>query len=178
MPMSLLLPMLNSILFRSSCWMIQEARPVQPASIRFPGRFIVLTAEARWYAEYHAAEKRNMPISSAVAIRVTRPPAQFDQQIKEASDTIMRLTSERNSVMGGLAEQQSWLEQFRKYANIKELTRSTVVNLIDYIHIRENKDIDVGLMHCDRFASIVEFLRERQEKEDANKVIRFERKVV
>ena len=50
--------------------------------------------------------------------------------------------------------------------------------LIDYIHIRENKDIDVGLMHCDRFASIVEFLRERQEKEDANKVIRFERKVV
>jgi hypothetical protein len=53
-----------------------------------------------------------------------------------------------------------------------------VVNLIDYIHIRENKDIDVGLMHCDRFASIVEFLRERQEKEDANKVIRFERKVV
>ena len=104
--------------------------------------------------------------------------AQFDQQIREASETIMRLTSERNSVMGGLAEQQSWLEQFRKYANIKELTRSTVVNLIDYIHIRENKDIDVGLMHCDRFASIVEFLRERQEKEDANKVIRFERKVV
>lgn len=41
-----------------------------------------------------------------------------------------------------------------------------------------SKDIDVGLMHCDRFASIVEFLRERQEKEDANKVIRFERKVV
>jgi len=33
-------------------------------------------------------------------------------------------------------------------------------------------------MHCDRFTSIVEFLRERQEKEDANKVIRFERKVV
>lgn len=68
--------------------------------------------------------------------------AQFDQQIKEASDTIMRLTSERNSVMGGLAEQQSWLEQFRKYANIKELTRSTVVNLIDYIHIREKQDLD------------------------------------
>ena len=71
--MSLLLPMLNSILFRSSCWMIQEARPVQPASIRFPGRFIVLTAEARWYAEYHAAEIRNMPTSSAVVTRATRP---------------------------------------------------------------------------------------------------------
>lgn len=53
------------------------------------------------------------------------------------------------------------------------------VNCVDTLgHIRENKDIDVGLMHCDRFASIVEFLRERQEKEDTNKVIRFERKVV
>lgn len=39
----------------------------------FPGRFIVLTAEARWYAEYHAAEIRNMPTSSAVVTRATRP---------------------------------------------------------------------------------------------------------
>ena len=77
MPMSLLLPMLNSILFRSSCLMIQEARSVQPASIRFPGRFTVLTAGVRWYAGCPAAEKRNMPISSAAATRATRPPVRL-----------------------------------------------------------------------------------------------------
>ena len=70
--------------------------------------------------------------------------------------------SERNSVMGGLVAQQGWLEQFKQYKNIQELTRSTVVNLIDNIRIHASKDIDVALMHGDRFASIVAFLKEEQ----------------
>ena len=104
--------------------------------------------------------------------------AQFDQQIKEANESIMRLTGERNSVMGGLADQQGWLSQFKQYENVQELTRSVVVNLIDHISIREDKDIDVQLMHCDRFASIVEFLAEQKEKEEAKKIIRLTKEAV
>lgn len=104
--------------------------------------------------------------------------AQFDQQIKEAQDTIMRLTSEKNSVMGGLAEQQGWLSQFRQYENIQELTRSAVVSLIDFIRIGEDKDIHVQLMHYDRFASIMEFLAEQKAKEDAKKIIRLTKEAV
>ena len=104
--------------------------------------------------------------------------AQFDQQIKEARDTIMHLTSERNSVMGGLAEQQGWLSQFRQYENIQELTRSAVVSLIDFIRIGEEKDIHVQLMHSDRFASIMEFLAEQKAKEDAKKIIRLTKEAV
>lgn len=104
--------------------------------------------------------------------------AQFDQQISEANETIARLIGERNSVMGGLADQQGWLAQFKKYENIQELTRSAVVSLIDYIHIRENKDIDVQLMHYDRFASIIEFLDEQKAKEDAKKIIHLNKEAV
>lgn len=104
--------------------------------------------------------------------------AQFDQQISEANETITRLISERNSVMGGLAEQQGWLAQFKQYENIQELTRSAVVSLVDYIHIREDKDIDVQLMHYDRFASILEFLNEQKEKEDAKKIIHLNKEAV
>ena len=104
--------------------------------------------------------------------------AQFDQQINEANETIMRLTSERNSVMGGLAEQQGWLSQFRQYENIQELTRSAVVSLIDFIRIGEDKDIHVQLMHCDRFASIMEFLNEHKAKEDAKRIIRLTKEAV
>lgn len=104
--------------------------------------------------------------------------AQFDQKIKEANETIMRLTSERNSVMGGLAEQQGWLSQFKQYENIQELTRSAVVSLIDFIRIREDKDIEVQLMHYDRFASIMEFLAEQKAKEDAKKIIRLTKEAV
>ena len=64
--------------------------------------------------------------------------------------------------MDGLVAQQGWLEQFKQYKNIQELTRSTVVNLIDNIRIHASKDIDVALMHGDRFASIVAFLKEEQ----------------
>lgn len=104
--------------------------------------------------------------------------SQFEAHIKEANETIMRLTGERNSVMGGLAEQQGWLTQFKQYENVQELTRSVVVNLIDHISIREDKDIDVQLMHRDRFASIVEFLAEQKEKEEAKKIIRLTKEAV
>ena len=90
----------------------------------------------------------------------------------------MRLTSERNSVMGGLAEQQGWLSQFKQYENIQELTRSAVVSLIDFIRIGEDKDIHVQLMHYDRFASIIEFLEEQKAKEDAKKIIRLTKEAV
>ena len=104
--------------------------------------------------------------------------AQFDLQIKEASTAIMQLFSERNSVMGGLTEQQGWLEQFKQYQNIQALTRTTVVNLIDYIRIHDNKDIDVGLMHGDRFASILEFLKASGEGESSEKMIPLTREAI
>lgn len=102
---------------------------------------------------------------------------QFDHQIKEAMGAISRLDSERNSIMGGLAEQQGWLAQFRQYENIQELSRNSVVALVDHIEIRENKDIDVCLLHSDHFASIVAFLNEHRLRRDA-KIVPLGRKAV
>ena len=68
---------------------------------------------------------------------------------------------ERSSVMGGLAKQQGWLSKFMQYENIQELSRNSVVALVDRIEIREDKDIDVHLLHSDHFASIVAFLKEQ-----------------
>lgn len=104
--------------------------------------------------------------------------ARFDQQITEATDTIMSLTGERNSVMGGLAEQQGWLSQFKEYENIQELTRRAVVNLVEYVRINEDKEIEVRLLHGDRFASIVDFLNEQKEKEAAKKIIHLTKEAV
>lgn len=89
----------------------------------------------------------------------------FEQQIREAESTLSELNAERNSVLLGLSEQQGWLSQFRQFENIQELTRNAVVSLIDNIYIRKDKDIDVQMMHCDRFASIVDFLNEMKAKQ-------------
>ena len=92
-------------------------------------------------------------------------------------DAIAQLDQERNSVMGGLAKQQGWLSQFAKYENIQELSRNSVAALVDRIEIRENKDIDVCLLHRDHFASIVAFLSEQQLRRDA-KIIPLGREAV
>ena len=83
-----------------------------------------------------------------------------------------------NSVMGGLAEQQGWLAQFKEYENIQELTRRAVVSLIEYVRVNEDKEIEVRLMHGDRFASIVDFLSEQKEKEAAKRIIHLTREAV
>ena len=102
----------------------------------------------------------------------------FDARISDACTTIMRLRGERNSVMGGLTDQQGWLSQFRQYENITEITRRVVVNLIDRIYIHEDKGIDVLLMHKDQFDAIAEFLDAQREKEATNRVIHLARGVV
>lgn len=91
---------------------------------------------------------------------------QFERQIREAVETITRLDRERNSVIGGLAKQQGWLSQFMRYENIQELSRNSVVALVDRIEIHEGKDIDVHLRHSDHFASIVSFLKEQRSGSD------------
>ena len=102
---------------------------------------------------------------------------QFERQIRAAMDAIAQLDQERNSIMGGLAKQQGWLSQFAKYENIQELSRNSVAALVDRIEIRENKDIDVCLLHRDHFASIVAFLSEQQLRRDA-KIIPLGREAV
>lgn len=102
---------------------------------------------------------------------------QFDRQIREAMEAIAQLDRERNSIMGGLAKQQGWLAQFTQYENIQELSRNSVVALVDHIEIRESKDIDVRLLHSDHFASIVAFLNEQRAKADTG-IVPFRREAV
>ena len=102
---------------------------------------------------------------------------QFDRQIQEAMEAIAQLDRERNSIMGGLAKQQGWLAQFTQYENIQELSRNSVVALVDRIEIRESKDIDVRLLHSDHFASIVAFLNEQRAKADTG-IVPFRREAV
>ncbi len=103
---------------------------------------------------------------------------QFNLRIKEAQETIAKLIGDRNSIKCGLSEQQGWLAQFREYENIQEITRRVVVNLIDRVTIRENKDIDVALKHSDRFAAILEFLDEERAKEDCNNIIKLRKEAI
>ena len=61
-----------------------------------------------------------------------------------------------------MSNQQSWLVQFRKYANIKELDRKVIANLIEKIYISENEEIEVVFRQKDQFSHLLEFIENQK----------------
>lgn len=92
---------------------------------------------------------------------------EFDRKIQEANSAIAKLHADQDSVRGGMADQQSWLAQFRQYRNIRQITRNVVANLIDKVLIHADKIIEVRLLYQDQFQSIIEFLKGQEQGDDA-----------
>ena len=90
--------------------------------------------------------------------------ADSDQKIADAKAAIAALNGNRNKVSSGLTGQQSWISQFKKYKNIKKLTRRVVVYFIDHIEINKDLQIHVFLNNADQFQAIQEFLQEQKEE--------------
>lgn len=87
--------------------------------------------------------------------------AEFDKNIVKAREVIAELNRQKNIISSGLDGQQGWLAEFSQYKTIQAITRNVVVSLIDKVHVRANKDIDVQLRYKDQFAAIAAFLKER-----------------
>lgn len=68
---------------------------------------------------------------------------QYDEQQKSAEDDLHRLEKELHTATFSLKENNNWIEIFRQYQNITELTRPIVVTLIDHINIYEGNRIEI-----------------------------------
>lgn len=68
---------------------------------------------------------------------------QYDEQQKAAEDDLHRLEKELHTATFSLKENNNWIEIFRQYQNITELTRPIVVTLIDHINIYEGNRIEI-----------------------------------
>lgn len=87
---------------------------------------------------------------------------EFTARITAARQTIQQLLSSKSAIEGSLGDQKDWLEQFRQYTDISELSRKLVVSLIDGIYVSENNEITVAFCHKDQFDCIYRFLEEQQ----------------
>ena len=61
-----------------------------------------------------------------------------------------------------MGEQKNWLEQFRQFAEVKELSRKLVVSMIDRVSLSDQNEITVEFCHKDQFQRILEFLEEQK----------------
>lgn len=87
---------------------------------------------------------------------------EFSARIAAARQAIRQLQSRRSAIQDGLGEQKNWLEQFRQFAEVKELSRKLVVSMIDRVSISNRNEIAVEFCHKDQFQCILEFLEEQK----------------
>ena len=83
------------------------------------------------------------------------------ERIDEATAAIEKLNKEKREILDGVSKQQSWIEQFRQYENVTELTRPMVIHLIERINIFEDSHIEIVFRHRNQIKEILRFISEQ-----------------
>ena len=83
------------------------------------------------------------------------------ERIAEATAAIEKLNKETREILDGVSKQQSWIEQFRQYENVTELTRPMVIHLIERINIFEDSNIEIVFRHRNQIEEILRFISEQ-----------------
>lgn len=83
------------------------------------------------------------------------------ERIAEATAAIEKLNKEKREILDGVSKQQSWIEQFRQYENVSELTRPMVIHLIERINIFEDSNIEIVFRHRNQIEEILRFISEQ-----------------
>ena len=83
------------------------------------------------------------------------------ERIDEAPAALEKLNKEKREILDGVSKQQSWIEQFRQYENVTELTRPMVIHLIERINIFEDSNIEIVFRHRNQIEEILRFISEQ-----------------
>lgn len=83
------------------------------------------------------------------------------ERIAEATAAIEKLNKEKREILDGVSKQQSWIEQFRQYENVTELTRPMGIHLIERINIFEDSNIEIVFRHRNQIEEILRFISEQ-----------------
>ena len=83
------------------------------------------------------------------------------ERIAKATAAIEKLNKEKREILDGVSKQQSWIEQFRQYENVTELTRPMVIHLIERINIFEDSNIEIVFRHRNQIEEILRFISEQ-----------------
>ena len=86
----------------------------------------------------------------------------FSEKVEAAKKARKKLKEEQNALLNGMNGQQEFLEMFKKYQNIQELTRHVVVAFVNKVLVCSGDEISVVFRYQDRFSSIADFLEKRQ----------------
>lgn len=85
--------------------------------------------------------------------------ADYEQKTDTLTDTLARLTAERDELANGVNNEHPALVAFMKYQNISALTREILIELVDHIKVYENGNISVKFNFADELRRIAEYIQ-------------------
>ena len=97
--------------------------------------------------------------------------AAYSQKSDEAEKSALRLSGEIEKLLVGKGEKNFWIENFKSYNNITELTRKAVVSLIDEIVVYEGNRIFVKFKYWYNYESAINFVLSLSEAMSLDKAV-------
>ena len=83
----------------------------------------------------------------------------YSKKSDEAEKAALRLSGEIEKILTNKGEKSFWIENFKTHSNITELTRKTVVSLIDEIIIYDGKRIGINFKYNYNYESAIGFVQ-------------------
>lgn len=92
-------------------------------------------------------------------------------RITESMRAIDELNKMKAEINEGLSAKQSWMMQFKEFANVSEISRRLIVHLVEKILIYENSEIEIVFRQADKVASAYQFLEEQRRMQEGAKIL-------
>ena len=90
--------------------------------------------------------------------------SEITERIEDAEIALEHLKQELRELTEGVTSQQEWIAQFRQYENISNLSRKTIMHLVERINVFEDATIEIVFRHQDQINEIMEFIAEQERK--------------
>ena len=81
--------------------------------------------------------------------------SQYSKRVADANAALAELKEQRAGLEDGADLDRAWIGQFLKYRNITELSRETVITLIDKIFVHEDKRLHLNFNFHDELADFI-----------------------
>lgn len=82
----------------------------------------------------------------------------YERRIEAINEVIGNLQEEKAELENGIDLENSFIEDFRMYENIRNLTRDVLIELIDTIRVYENGNISVRFKFANEYRRVEEYI--------------------
>ena len=99
--------------------------------------------------------------------------SRYTAKIQKAEKLLLKRKQEINDIAGNKTSTNLWIEYFKQYHNIEQLTRKVVVSLILKVYVYDNGKIDIHFKHQEEYESALRFIESATKSDSFDSSVAF-----